>query len=105
MSPEIRKAFCKKLIALELDADKGAVSLIKRFNLENIVNTEKYIRRSNLILYKWSFVSKYGFWPYTTTKRSIELEKDCPNKFITLSGYISIPQTLESILLLLNRKH
>jgi hypothetical protein len=63
-----RKTIAASIIKLELDCDKKAVRLIKKYMLP--VDLKEYISKANIILYKYVFWGEYGFWPSLKDKKT-----------------------------------
>ncbi len=59
--PASLQHFRRVIIALEWDAEKKAINLIKKFNLPIDIN--KYIQEANLVLIKYVFLTHKRTWP------------------------------------------
>lgn len=56
-----RKKVAKSIIKLELDCDKKAIKIIKKYSLP--VDLKEYIVKANVILYKYLYWAEHGVWP------------------------------------------
>jgi hypothetical protein len=86
-----RKKIADAIIRLELDCDKRAVEIIKKYSLP--VDTKEYISKANIILYKYLFWSEYGIWPNLKDKKTgntIDWKIFKMFKFLPLTKYLSI---------------
>ena len=63
-----RKIIIASIIKLELDCDKKAVGIIKKYNLP--VDLKEYVSKANIVLYKYVFWGEYGHWPSITCKKT-----------------------------------
>ena len=91
-SPEAaRIKCCEMIISLELDCERRAVDLIYQYHLP--ANESEYIRRANLVLFKWAYSKKTSEWAKTSDKEFDKLCGLCPDKL--LKSYKNIPAKLE----------
>lgn len=71
-----------KCLELELDCEKRAVELIKKFNLG--INIEDYIQRANAYMYFWRYLEHSRRWcsPYNTPSANDSIVRVMPSKFL-----------------------
>jgi len=89
-----RQNFIKIVIALEIDCERRAINMIKKYGLP--VDIDKYIQVANLTLYKWVFLAKYGVWPKLNKAEQEELSRQCRTTLNKPINFMQMPSHLES---------
>lgn len=82
------------MIELEMDCERKAISLIKRFKLCNSVRL--YAQQANAVLYKYAYLYKYARWPVANS-RSVAQNLSVAI-LPTAKDYLSIPVELKDFL-------
>lgn len=69
-------------LELELDCEKRAVEIIKKFNLN--INIQDYIQRANAYVYFWRYLEHTRRWcnPYNTPSNNDEIARTMPTRFL-----------------------
>ncbi len=57
--PSLSTKYLRQIQRTELDADKRALKIIKKYGYDDIIDVDKYIKQSNLYIYTYNYMVKY----------------------------------------------